>query len=244
MNSSYKSNNSTLIKEIIGEMKYKFNKLEQKNGFSKSDTVEVKNDMDVNQMQESCDADETFSEKDELRCDEATKHHHTETVESKCIESEAESPAFKKPKDESQIKIKGLSPGKRSLRQKSDKIKNTIKRSSRRRSKDTSESILQSAIARKEKSYNESNKPQRLSRQVKSTRKMEHTKLDKNTMASCDIQSKDIANTSNDITKKYLKSKRKTRNTSNNFNESRPNLIESIFDNNGFETNVCNIETR
>lgn len=44
-----------------------------------------------------------------------------------------------------------------------------LKRSSRRRS---SESILQSAIARKEKSYNESSKPQRSSRQLKPTQKI------------------------------------------------------------------------
>lgn len=47
-----------------------------------------------------------------------------------------------------------------------------LKRSSRRRSKDCNESVLQSAIARKEKSYNESNKPQRLTRQLKPTQKI------------------------------------------------------------------------
>lgn len=66
--------------------------------------------------------------------------------------------------------------GRRSLRHKINTEENpdekVLKRSARRRSKDCSESVLQSAIARKEKSYNESNKPQRLTRQLKPTQKI------------------------------------------------------------------------
>lgn len=47
-----------------------------------------------------------------------------------------------------------------------------VKRSSRRRSRDCNESVLQSAIARKEKSYNEASKPQRLTKQLKATPKI------------------------------------------------------------------------
>ncbi|XP_023019599.2 histone-lysine N-methyltransferase EHMT2 [Leptinotarsa decemlineata] len=83
---------------------------------------------------------------------------------------------FKKPNNESPIKSKNSSPTKRSVRLKSsssdEKKEESPKRSSRRRSKDCRESVLQSAIARKEKSYNESVKPQRLSRQLKPTQKM------------------------------------------------------------------------
>lgn len=85
---------------------------------------------------------------------------------------------FKKPNDEtSPSKNKDITPGRRSLRNKHSSVDETVdeslpKRSSRRRSKDCSESILQSAIARKEKSYNEANKPQRLTRQLKPTPKI------------------------------------------------------------------------
>ncbi|GLV41275.1 G9a [Carabus blaptoides fortunei] len=73
------------------------------------------------------------------------------------------------------------SPGRRSLRIKTNSIdekdkktevESGLKRSARRRSKDCTESILQSAIARKEKSYNETARPQRLTRRLKPTAKI------------------------------------------------------------------------
>ncbi|EEZ97316.2 histone-lysine N-methyltransferase EHMT2 [Tribolium castaneum] len=76
--------------------------------------------------------------------------------------------SFKKPASDESPPV----GGRRSLRYKNPEEKPELKRSARRRSKDCSESVLQSAIARKEKSYNESNKPQRLTRQLKPTQKI------------------------------------------------------------------------
>lgn len=55
---------------------------------------------------------------------------------------------------------------------KNNEVETGLKRSARRRSKDCTESILQSAIARKEKSYNETTRPQRLTRKLKPTAKI------------------------------------------------------------------------
>lgn len=88
--------------------------------------------------------------------------------------------SFKKPIQEQQPSNGKIAIGKRPQRQKSTLFDDqfdevalaNLKRSARRRSKDYPESILQSAIARKEKSYNEANKPQRLTRQLKPTQKI------------------------------------------------------------------------
>ncbi|KAK4881578.1 hypothetical protein RN001_004897 [Aquatica leii] len=87
---------------------------------------------------------------------------------------------FRKPTVEDNVKTKknsegGVGSGRRTLRAKLqivDDDKLILKRSARRRSRDCNESVLQSAIARKEKSYNEASKPQRLTRQLKATPKI------------------------------------------------------------------------
>lgn len=77
---------------------------------------------------------------------------------------------FLKPTSKSN-KNKAMSPSKKKLKnvEEEKNVEISLKRSSRRRS---SESILQSAIARKEKSYNESLKPQRSTRLLKPTQKI------------------------------------------------------------------------
>ena len=76
---------------------------------------------------------------------------------------------FRKP--ENSLRLKKKTDDVKILRGKHHGIE--LKRSTRRRkSGDNCESVLQSAIARKEKSYNESAKPQRLSRQLKPTPKI------------------------------------------------------------------------
>ncbi|KAB0789966.1 hypothetical protein PPYR_15746 [Photinus pyralis] len=88
---------------------------------------------------------------------------------------------FRKPAVEDNLKPKpknvegNAGTGRRTLRAKLQMVdddKMILKRSARRRSRDCNESVLQSAIARKEKSYNEANKPQRLTRQLKPTPKI------------------------------------------------------------------------
>lgn len=152
---NHQGNNSTIIKEIIGEMKYHFNKSEHKNGASNVETDESDNvDMEIDNTQVE---------------NEKQRGQKSENLKLK-DKTDVDSHLFKKPSDESPMQnTKRLSPGKRSQQQKDNK--EIILRSSRRRSKDLSSSILQNAIARKEKSYNESIKPQRLSRQLKTTRR-------------------------------------------------------------------------
>lgn len=169
--SNYQGNTSTFIKEIIGEMKYHFNKSEHKNGVSKTEeNVEVeKVNMEVNQIQDLEIVERTnISENDKEKA-ELAKESIWKDSESDHSKSKVESSLFKRPSDESiSMDTKKVSPAKRPLRQKEEKEKNTVKRSLRCRAKNSTKSILQSAIARKEKSYNESIKPQRLTRQKKS----------------------------------------------------------------------------
>ncbi|KAG5881158.1 hypothetical protein JTB14_024575 [Gonioctena quinquepunctata] len=126
---------------------------------------------------------------------------------------------FKKPNSESPT-----SPGKRSVRVKSsssdEKVEESPKRSSRRRSKDCKESVLQSAIARKEKSYNESSKPQRLSRQLKPTPKL----LENLANAKPDKKVKPFRNTDtikdNDVVQQSGDEKNKTNKRNKNYKKS------------------------
>lgn len=174
--SNYQGNTSTFIKEIIGEMKYHFNKSEHKNGVSKTEeNNEVKKvDMEVNELQENLEISEKKNISENVKqTSELINEDISVENESDHTESKIESPVFKRPSDECcTTDTKRVSPAKRTLRQKDDKEKNTVKRSLRCRAKNSTESILQSAIARKEKSYNESNKPQRLTRQKKSAKKL------------------------------------------------------------------------
>lgn len=80
---------------------------------------------------------------------------------------------FRKPLNTSTIKVKNDPDNLKSRRSLRNKIQETqLKRSARRRISKDGESVLQSAIARKEKSYNEAAKPQRLTRQLKLTPKI------------------------------------------------------------------------
>lgn len=129
---------------------------------------------------------------------------------------------FKKPNNSESPSRKEASPGRRSLRLKTEETnaQTVPKRSSRRRSKDCNESILQSAIARKVKSYNESSKPQRLTRQLKPTQKIlknlalakqEKNKLKSAKNSDSDVQQSDDTSCS-DIPKKIRKKQQKTSN--------------------------------
>lgn len=223
--SNNKGNSSTFIKKIIGEMKYKFNKSEHKNGIDKSEVNKF--DMDVNQMQENLEGGEKIISQYK---DSEIKH-----------EDVVQSQIFKRPhENESQpTHIKRLSLGKRSCSYEQDNVKNIIKRSSRRRSKDSSESILQSAIARKEKSYNETNKPQRLSRQLKlKSKTMENvseTKIEKTgSVIKNDLQHSDEASASDEGVKKLKKtvklSKKKTKPKTNFKDKTDTDSLESLLD--------------
>lgn len=174
--SNYQGNTSTFIKEIIGEMKYHFNKSEHKNGVSNpEENVEIERvNMDDNEIQEDLEIDErpNLSENDKQKSNLVGSF----CMENDHIESKVESPLFKRPSDDCfSMDAKRMSPAKRLPRQKEEKDKNTVKRSLRCRAKNSTKSILQSAIARKEKSYNETNNPQRLTRQKKSKKVLDST---------------------------------------------------------------------
>lgn len=230
--SNYQGNTSTFIKEIIGEMKYHFNKSEHKNGVSKpeeNDEVERVN-MDVNQIQEDVEIDESISENDKQKSELVDESFCIEN-ESDHTESKVESPLFKRPSDDCfSMDTKRVSPAKRILRQKEEKEKNTVKRSLRCRAKNSTKSILQSAIARKEKSYNESNKPQRLTRQKKSKKALDSTEQVKPEKIKETIENgiqynNDIATSDGDVKKQESTKacKKKTKKLKTNYN----NEIES-----------------
>ncbi|KAK5649751.1 hypothetical protein RI129_000780 [Pyrocoelia pectoralis] len=132
--------------------------------------VPVKSEpVETDQQMETNNEDETESRKDEK--DERENNDEKPRIVL----------TFRKPTVEENFKpktknVEGNSgTGRRTLRAKLqivDDDKMILKRSARRRSRDCNESVLQSAIARKEKSYNEANKPQRLTRQLKPTPKI------------------------------------------------------------------------
>lgn len=175
------------INTLLGEMKSQFNKAEHKgecgiktepdimmNDFSlKSSPV---NEVQLGTVESDLSTNESES-KDSSKLDGLPQTEDTSNEED--LDGKPRIVLlFKKPSDEtSPSKNKDIMPGRRSLRNKHISVDESVdesvpKRSSRRRSKDCSESILQSAIARKEKSYNEANKPQRLTRQLKPTPKI------------------------------------------------------------------------
>lgn len=232
--SNNQGNTSTFIKEIIGEMKYQFNKLEHKNGVSKTEeNIEVRNvNMDVNQIQEDLEIGErtNVSENDKPNSELINQNFCIEN-ETDHAESKEESLMFKRPSDERTTDTKRVSPAKRPLKQKDEKEKNMVKRSLRCRAKNSTKSILQSAIARKEKSYNESNKPQRLTRQKKYTKKMldsiEQSKPEKikEINENCIQYTDDISTSDGGLNKQESTkgSRRKIKKTKTNYN----NEIES-----------------
>lgn len=199
---NYQGNTASIsIEEIIGEMKTKFNKPEHKIEVSKT-KKHVEEDVDIDIK---VDKTEATSENEEKKS-EILEENHPARNEDNPIEPTKESHLFKRPNDEfSQTHIKETSPIKKSVNDNDSDVKgkSTIKRSLRCRGKNSSESILQSAIARKEKSYNESNKPQRLSRQRRSKTILDSIKqVDKLKPTDPDLQLSDEASTSDSGTKK------------------------------------------
>lgn len=151
-------NDETFINKLLDEMKIQFNK------------PEVKIEVEENVSDESVDIQSLSSRKEEMN------KNNDENEMDECDSSELPL-VFKKPQQDSPSKVDVSTSGKKIPRQKKNELdvkieESTVKRSSRRTSRDHKESILQSAIARKEKSYNESNKPQRLTRQLKPTLKI------------------------------------------------------------------------
>lgn len=108
-----------------------------------------------------------------------TENHNAISMETSTEEEILEKPrivlTFVKPgtNEPSKLNESGVL-GRRLLRPKVNPSEGceSMKRSSRRRSRDHNESVLQSAIFRKEQSYNDSNKSQRPTRQLKPTPKI------------------------------------------------------------------------
>ncbi|KAJ8921860.1 hypothetical protein NQ315_008492 [Exocentrus adspersus] len=167
------------INTLLGEMKSQFNRPDRKDDGSIKTEENTAMDAPFGMAESDLSTNEDVSKESLNNVDILPQVEET----SNDIGDQDDKPRivllFKKPGNESSSpsKPKDLSPGRRSLRNKLNSIEemleeNLPKRSSRRRSKDCGESILQSAIARKEKSYNEANKPQRLTRQLKPTAKI------------------------------------------------------------------------
>lgn len=184
------SDDKTFITKLLGEMKTQFNSSEKKI------VPETESDEKLDDVKEdSSDVKIVEEEKEEIICgtDNVSNDVTVVTVEvnKEDIETPVKTESDTNNLDECKdkllsngddekprllmkfVKPAGKSPTKKKLKN-GDNCEKVIeevnlKRSSRRRS---SESILQSAIARKEKSYNESMKPQRSSRQLKPTQKI------------------------------------------------------------------------
>ncbi|KAF5275890.1 hypothetical protein FQR65_LT04129 [Abscondita terminalis] len=174
----------TFIDVILGEMKNQFNKTDKRN------SPELINFVTEEEVYNNGNEDAEEETKIELDCkveeviNEEECESNKDDVDVEACEEQEEKPrivlTFRKPNVEDNVKNKknsegGVGTGRRALRAKLqivDDDKMILKRSARRRSRDCNESVLQSAIARKEKSYNEASKPQRLTRQLKATPKI------------------------------------------------------------------------
>ncbi|CAG9858438.1 unnamed protein product [Phyllotreta striolata] len=141
----YDEYDSNFINKLLGEMKCKFNKLDELSTKSNDKSKNVRPAIEEGKTKE-----EAMEIEDILGSNEP----------------DAESPSKGSKKS---------SPNRRSYRQRNSSldekvdVEDNLKRSSRRRNK---RSVLQNAIDRKEKSYNESCRPQRLSRQLRPTKKV------------------------------------------------------------------------
>lgn len=155
--------NNIFINKLLGEMKCQFNRSDtDKNSEAKNQIVESMSNLPQKEIV-SMAQEESYS--DDVIKDEINKKDKTDGDKPRIVL------LFKKPgKADNAVQTKRSST--RSREGDNQVQEEVLKRSSRRRSKDC-ESVLQSAIARKEKSYNESNnKPQRLTRQLKPTKKI------------------------------------------------------------------------
>lgn len=158
--------------KILGQMKNQFNS-SSVGGASSSE-----NDLLIDEEEDTTDTDST--EKPDKTVKELVKPESEKSTDESESTEEVKPPiilSFRKQAKGTKSKMttrsaihRGVEIEKKSSEH--DSESEGLKRSTRRRSKDCNESVLQSAIARKEKSYNESSKPQRLTRQLKPTQKI------------------------------------------------------------------------
>lgn len=156
-NDSNPADDKTFINKLLIQMKSQFNK-------TQTDNTEVDvADISTMASQEENTNIETIE----------TEEYEGASAKSETTDCEIseEDNSFDSQKDKPRIVLTFRKPSKPPRNRENSK-ETVLKRSSRRRSKDCGESVLQTAIARKEKSYNESNKPQRLTRQLKPTQKI------------------------------------------------------------------------
>ncbi|KAI4459833.1 g9a isoform b [Holotrichia oblita] len=189
---------NTFITKLIVEMKNTFNKTEKKlispESESTTDTktpaspevTEHMNETNLDNMVVESSNNEIQSVPDEVISQENNEEVNIDAVPEEAVNSaeitEEENKSdnkprlvmhFRKPLNSAAGKAKGITNNVKSHKSLRNKIQETqLKRSARRRISRDGESVLQSAIARKEKSYNEAAKPQRLTRQLKLTPKI------------------------------------------------------------------------
>lgn len=205
---------NTFIKEIIGEMKNEFNKSENKiSGVKTEKYEETKGNVGVI-------GDGKCHESSETSKDNSTEN------DDNLVMTKTESQIFKRPSDE--VSSKESSPIKQPVNENDVEGKSAIKRSLRCRGKHSSESVLQSAIARKEKSYNESNKPQRLSRQRRSKPTLDNAEKVEKLQLNDDVQLSDDGSKKAKIVKVSQKKLRRSR---SNFSDGiESDSLESVSD--------------
>lgn len=180
----------TFITKLLGEMKNQFNKADNKTNMQEEEEDDPSDGISLEETQKTCELTSSVDNNDS-ELSTSVDESKEDSVSNKSINNDNidlsennedltrlngdEKPrlVMKFLKPTSKVTSKTIGGSKKKLRngsaseQKTEEV--NLKRSSRRRS---SESILQSAIARKEKSYNESLKPQRSSRQLKPTQKI------------------------------------------------------------------------
>lgn len=160
-------NEVNFVKKVLGEMKTKFNKAD----ISDPSTVDCNmkdHESEVNNITETFES--TLTKKTESTSNGQSDPPNENDSNEKLPEESTNEPRIvmlltKSPN----AKLKSTTTKKALKNRPHDKIDN--KRLSLRRGRDSNESVLQSAIARKEKSYNESIKPQRLIRKIKPVQK-------------------------------------------------------------------------
>nr|XP_022910079.1 histone-lysine N-methyltransferase EHMT1 [Onthophagus taurus] len=166
-----------MITRIIGEMKNNFNKSENSEIDLDVNSLSIHEDIEANQIiQKEEDNSENIHESDDkamnfdvsninqLKNDENFTEIHQEKLQ---VESPKESV------EKQEIEVRKLLVNSKANNKKNTKPMNQVlKRSIRQRKSKDGESVLQSAILRKEKSYNEPARSQRPTRQLKLTPKI------------------------------------------------------------------------
>ncbi|XP_060523999.1 histone-lysine N-methyltransferase EHMT1 isoform X2 [Cylas formicarius] len=154
-----RNNDQLSVNDLLGQMKTQFNK---------SETIDQSDEQASNTENNSqVNADLKEFENFEKFILESTNGNAPENIEPRTAEIQVSNHY----KEDALIKKELRSPDPVLIYKKKemkDSNKSTLKRSSRRRSTKGSGSILQSAIARKEKSYIDCSKPQRLTKRIRS----------------------------------------------------------------------------